>query len=61
MPSYNATNFPNILKIADGLADIGKKYNASSSQVALAWLLAQGSDIIPIPGTKKIKVRTDHI
>jgi aryl-alcohol dehydrogenase-like predicted oxidoreductase len=61
MPSYNATNFPNILKITDGLADIGKKYNASSSQVALAWLLAQGSDIIPIPGTKKIKVRTDHI
>ncbi|KAF8186450.1 Aldo/keto reductase [Mycena galopus ATCC 62051] len=55
IPRYNETNFPNILKIADGLADIGKKYNASSSQVALAWLLAQGSDIIPIPGTKKIK------
>ncbi|KAF8151857.1 Aldo/keto reductase [Mycena galopus ATCC 62051] len=61
IPRYNETNFPNILKIADGLADIGKKYNASSSQVALAWLLAQGSDIIPIPGTKKIKYLEDNL
>jgi aryl-alcohol dehydrogenase-like predicted oxidoreductase len=54
---YNAQNFPNILKLADGLKAIGAKYNgASGGQVALAWLLAQGDDIIPIPGTKKIKV-----
>ncbi|KAJ7489041.1 NADP-dependent oxidoreductase domain-containing protein [Mycena latifolia] len=59
---YNATNFPNILKIADGLTAIGAKYNgASSSQVALAWLLAQGSDVIPIPGTKKIKYLEDNL
>ncbi|KAF7303895.1 Aldo/keto reductase [Mycena indigotica] len=56
VPRYSADNFPNILKIADGLAAIGKKYdNASASQVALAWLLAQGEDIIPIPGSKTIK------
>ncbi|KAJ6482633.1 NADP-dependent oxidoreductase domain-containing protein [Mycena sanguinolenta] len=61
VPRYNATNFPNILKISDGLADIGKKYGATSSQVALAWLLAQGSDIIPIPGTKKIKYLEENI
>jgi hypothetical protein len=53
---YNATNFPNIVKLADGLGAIGAKYNVSSGQVALAWLLAQGEDIIPIPGTKKLKV-----
>jgi len=61
VPRYNATNFPNILKIADGLADIGKKYNASSSQVALAWLLAQGEDVIPIPGTKKLKYLEENL
>ncbi|KAF7333588.1 Aldo/keto reductase [Mycena sanguinolenta] len=61
VPRYNATNFPNILKITDGLADIGKKYDATSSQVALAWLLAQGSDIIPIPGTKKIKYLEENV
>ncbi|KAJ7281059.1 NADP-dependent oxidoreductase domain-containing protein [Mycena rebaudengoi] len=59
---YNAQNFPNILKLADGLGAIGAKYNGvSSSQVALAWLLAQGDDIIPIPGTKKIKYLEDNL
>jgi aryl-alcohol dehydrogenase-like predicted oxidoreductase len=57
---YNAANFPNILKITDGLAALGEKYGATSSQVALAWLLAQGEDIIPIPGTTKIKVCATH-
>ncbi|KAJ7922672.1 NADP-dependent oxidoreductase domain-containing protein [Mycena leptocephala] len=58
---YSAANFPNILKIADGLTDIGKKYNATSSQVALAWLLAQGDDVIPIPGTKKLKYLEENL
>ncbi|KAJ6564527.1 NADP-dependent oxidoreductase domain-containing protein [Mycena capillaripes] len=58
---YSAANFPNILKITDGLAAIGKKYNATSSQVALAWLLAQGEDVIPIPGTTKIKYLEENL
>ncbi|KAJ7606948.1 Aldo/keto reductase [Mycena polygramma] len=58
---YNAANFPNILKITDGLAAIGKKYDATSSQTTLAWLLAQGDDIIPIPGTKKIKYLEENL
>ncbi|KAJ7089024.1 NADP-dependent oxidoreductase domain-containing protein [Mycena crocata] len=59
---YNAKNFPNILKIADGLTAIGKKYNgATSSQVAIAWLLAQGEDIIPIPGTTKVKYLEENL
>ncbi|KAJ7084960.1 Aldo/keto reductase [Mycena epipterygia] len=62
IPRYSAENFPNILKIVDGLAVIGAKYNgASSSQVTLAWLLAQGPDIIPIPGTKKLKYLKDNL
>jgi aryl-alcohol dehydrogenase-like predicted oxidoreductase len=48
------------LKLADDLKRVGEQYNASAGQVALAWLLAQGEDIIPIPGTKKIKV-SSHI
>ncbi|KAF9001661.1 NADP-dependent oxidoreductase domain-containing protein [Cyathus striatus] len=55
IPRYSKENFPNILKLADGLAKIGKKHNATAGQVALAWLLSQGQDIIPIPGTKKVK------
>ncbi|KAJ7149625.1 NADP-dependent oxidoreductase domain-containing protein [Mycena filopes] len=62
IPRYNVNNFPNILKVADGLKAIGTKYDgASAGQVALAWLLAQGNDIIPIPGTKKIKYLNENI
>lgn len=53
---YSKENFPNILKLADNLKTIGEQHNATAGQVALAWLLAQGDDVIPIPGTKKIKV-----
>ena len=54
---YSKENFPNILKLADGLKEIGKKYNATAGQIALAWVLAQGEDVIPIPGTTKLPVR----
>ena len=46
-----------MLKIADGLKRIGEKHNATAGQAALAWLLAQSDNIIPIPGTKKISVK----
>ena len=53
---FSQENFPKVLKIADGLKKIGERHNATASQVALAWLLGQGSDIVPIPGTTKLKV-----
>ena len=55
---YSHANFPNIIKLADGLKEIGARHNATGGQVALAWLLAQGDDIIPIPGTTHLKVCT---
>jgi len=55
VPRYSKENFPNILKLADGLKEIGKKYNATAGQIALAWVLAQGEDFIPIPGTTRLK------
>jgi len=56
MSRYSKENFPNILTLADGLKHIGGKYNATAGQVSLAWLLGQGNDVIPIPGTSKTKV-----
>ena len=38
------------------MKEIGKKYNATAGQIALAWVLAQGEDVIPIPGTTKLPV-----
>ncbi|CCM02737.1 uncharacterized protein FIBRA_04844 [Fibroporia radiculosa] len=54
IPRFSKENFPNVLKLVDGLKQIGAKHNATPGQVSLAWLLAQGEDIIPIPGTSNI-------
>jgi aryl-alcohol dehydrogenase-like predicted oxidoreductase len=40
--------------IADEVAAVAKEVGATSAQVALAWLLAQGDDIVPIPGTRHV-------
>lgn len=61
IPRYSRENFPNILKLADKMKEIGQRHNATAAQVALAWLLAQGDDIIPIPGTKKIKYLKENL
>ena len=54
---FSEDNFPKVLKIVEAVRKIGIKYGATPGQVALAWLLAQGDDIIPIPGTTKLEVR----
>lgn len=61
LPRYSQENFPKILKIVDTLESIGKKHSATAGQVALAWLLAQGDNIIPIPGTTKEKNLKENI
>jgi aryl-alcohol dehydrogenase-like predicted oxidoreductase len=52
LPKYSEENFPKILELVQGLNDVAKSHGSTPAQVALAWLLAQGPDIIPIPGTK---------
>lgn len=54
-------NFAKNLEIVDTFAEIGKKKGVTSSQLALAWVLKQGEDIIPIPGTKRIKYLEENV
>jgi aryl-alcohol dehydrogenase-like predicted oxidoreductase len=42
------------LRIADEVAAVASEVGATSAQVALAWLLGQGDDIVPIPGTRRV-------
>jgi len=60
-PRFSKENFPKNLKLADGLVNLAKKKGCTSGQLTLAWLLAQGDDIIPIPGTKKIKYLEENL
>lgn len=52
LPKFSEENFPKILAVVQGLKDVACAHGSTPAQVALAWLLAQGPDIIPIPGTK---------
>jgi len=52
-PRFQGENFEQNLKLVDRVREIAARKNATPSQLAIAWLLAQGDDIVPIPGTKK--------
>ncbi|WOE76524.1 aldo/keto reductase [Alterisphingorhabdus coralli] len=52
-PRYSEENFDQNLKLVDVVKDIANTHNRSAAQVALAWLLHKGEDIVPIPGSKR--------
>ncbi|CAF9926543.1 MAG: Aldo-keto reductase str7 [Alectoria fallacina] len=60
-PRFSEDNFPKNLKLVDEINEIAKKKGCTAGQLTLAWLLAQGQDIIPIPGTKKIKYLEENM
>ena len=53
-PRFTGENFQRNLRIADEVQAVAAEVGATPAQVALAWLLAQGDDIAPIPGTKRV-------
>lgn len=60
-PRYAPGNFEANLKLVDVVKDIAATHGASAAQVALAWLLAQGDDIVPIPGSKRRVTMADSV
>jgi aryl-alcohol dehydrogenase-like predicted oxidoreductase len=50
-PRFAKGNFEQNLRIVDAVEVVAKEVGATPAQVALAWILAQGEDIVPIPGT----------
>ena len=54
-PRFQGENFYANLKIVDELKKIAEEKGITSSQLALAWVMAQGDDVVPIPGTKRVK------
>src|SRR5215211_1924821 len=53
-PRFTGGNFDKNLRIVDEVEAVASEVDATPAQVALAWLLAQGDDIAPIPGTKRV-------
>ncbi|RUS29111.1 pyridoxine 4-dehydrogenase [Jimgerdemannia flammicorona] len=60
-PRFNAENFPKNLDLVRRFDELAKAKGITSSQLVLAWVLAQGQDFIPIPGTKRIKYLEENV
>ena len=54
-PRFQGENFDKNLALVDQVNDLATAKGVTASQVALAWLLAKGDDVVPIPGTKRVK------
>ncbi|APE20332.1 MULTISPECIES: aldo/keto reductase [Streptomyces] len=52
-PRFTAENLPRNLRIADEIAAVAAEADATPAQVALAWLLTRGDDVVPIPGSRR--------
>jgi aryl-alcohol dehydrogenase-like predicted oxidoreductase len=60
-PRFQGENFQKNLDLVKKIKEIAAEKNCQPSQLALAWLLAQGEDIVPIPGTKRIQYLEENI
>jgi aryl-alcohol dehydrogenase-like predicted oxidoreductase len=60
-PRFQGENFARNLALVAHLESLAKAKGCQPSQLALAWLLAQGDDIFPIPGTKKLNYLEENI
>jgi aryl-alcohol dehydrogenase-like predicted oxidoreductase len=52
-PRFQGENFERNLELVESVREIAEEKGVTSAQLALAWVLAQGEDIVPIPGTKR--------
>lgn len=60
-PRFFDENFEHNLRCADEVRDIAADAGATPAQVALAWLLAKGPDVVPIPGTKRVSRLEENV
>jgi aryl-alcohol dehydrogenase-like predicted oxidoreductase len=60
-PRFQSENFARNLKLVRRVEKLAKEKRCSPAQLALAWVLAQGDDIVPIPGTKRRKYLDENV
>jgi aryl-alcohol dehydrogenase-like predicted oxidoreductase len=60
-PRFQGENFQKNLDLVNRVEDIAREKDCQPSQLALAWVMAQGGDIVPIPGTKRRKYLEENV
>jgi aryl-alcohol dehydrogenase-like predicted oxidoreductase len=60
-PRFQGENFTRNLDLVKHIEELARQKGCTPSQLAIAWLLAQGDDIVPIPGTKRVKYLEENV
>ncbi|RUS30606.1 LOW QUALITY PROTEIN: putative oxidoreductase [Jimgerdemannia flammicorona] len=60
-PHFSAENFPKNLDLVCWFEELAKAKGGASLQLILTWVLAQGQDFIPIPGTRRLKYLKENV
>jgi aryl-alcohol dehydrogenase-like predicted oxidoreductase len=60
-PRYQGDNFDANMRAAEAVRDVARSLGATPAQVAIAWLLHKGPDIVPIPGTKRVRYLEENL
>src|SRR5580704_4984013 len=60
-PRFQGENFRSNLPIVDTIEAVARRQGATTAQIALAWVLHQGDDIVPIPGTKRVRYLEENV
>ena len=60
-PRFQGENFDRNMTLVDRVREIAAEKDVTASQLALAWVLAQGDDVVPIPGTRRIAYLEDNV
>jgi aryl-alcohol dehydrogenase-like predicted oxidoreductase len=60
-PRFMGENFARNLALVERVGELARERGVTPGQLALAWLLAQGDDVVPIPGTKRIPYLEENV
>ncbi|MGH7581288.1 MAG: aldo/keto reductase [Gemmatimonadales bacterium] len=60
-PRFQGENFDANMRAASAVRDIARRLGGTPAQVALAWLLGKGDDVVPIPGTKRRRYLEENV
>ena len=61
VPRFRGENFDRNAELVSRVEAMGQEKNCKPAQLALAWILAQGDDIVPIPGTKRRRYLEENV
>ena len=61
VPRFSEENFVRNLELVEGIGELAERKGCTKAQLVLAWVMAQGEDVVPIPGTKRVELVEENM